>query len=73
MASKDFKISPRLKGFVPLPSDPKVPLTSEQLKALFPHPDVWFEFMAETMRKNNITGIEPETPPTEDINDSDDV
>lgn len=38
------------KGFVPLPSDPKVPLTDAQLKALFPHPEVWREVIALTKR-----------------------
>jgi hypothetical protein len=28
-------------GFVALPSDPNIPLTAEQLEAIFPHPEAW--------------------------------
>ena len=32
-------------GFIPLPSDPKTPLTAVELEALFPHPEQWREVL----------------------------
>jgi hypothetical protein len=39
-------IHPSLRAsFVPLPSDPNVPLTKEQLDALFSHPEAWKDLL----------------------------
>jgi hypothetical protein len=56
---------PHLKNFVPLPSDPNVKLTREQLDALFPPENrhFWNEMFELVMRKYNISGILPETLP----------
>ncbi len=39
------------ESFVPLPSDPFVKLTPEQMEALFPHPEAFREMVEITLRK----------------------
>lgn len=46
-------VHPSLENFVPLPSDPNIPLTSEQLSALFPHPEVWRDVIAITLQQES--------------------
>lgn len=47
-------------SFMPLPSDPSVPLTEEQIKAVFPHPEVWREMIELTMKLHHVEPIEPD-------------
>jgi hypothetical protein len=58
MAKKYPKnLHPALRdSFVPLPSDPNVRLTQEQLDALFPPENrhVWQEVVSMVMKKHNI-------------------
>lgn len=52
------KLHPSLaKSFKSLPSDPNTPLRKEQLEALFPHPEVWRDVIALTLKQKQI---EPE-------------
>jgi hypothetical protein len=56
---------PHLKNFIPLPSNPNVKLTREQLAACLPPENrhVWREVIELTMKEANITGILAETLP----------
>lgn len=40
--------------FIPLPSDPTVLLTPEQLQAVFPNPGAWNEMMALTLQQQQL-------------------
>ncbi len=40
--------------FVPLPCDPAIPLTLEQLQAVFPHTEVWRDMIAFTLQQLTI-------------------
>ncbi len=40
-------------SFVPLPSDPDIPLTSEQLQATFPNAEAWKDMISIVIKKNS--------------------
>ncbi len=59
------KVHPSLQAsFVPLPSDPQIPLTEEQLKAVFPHPEVWRDVIAMVLQQQAKRESDAKSPNT---------
>lgn len=62
----DVAVHPSLRdSFIPLPTDPDVHLTPEQLNAVFPNPQVWRDVIQLTLA--SIEGIQrnDKNPPSE--------
>jgi hypothetical protein len=60
------RLHPSLRdSFVRLPTDANIPLTPEQLKAVFPHPEAWRTMIEITMKEHGITEIIMKEPSTD--------
>jgi hypothetical protein len=50
LVAPDLVVHPSLRdSFIPLPNDPEVPLTPEQLRAVFPNPEAWRDVIQLTL------------------------